>query len=169
MFDIILATTKNGGIGLNGRMAWRCKKELTIFRKKTESGILIVGRKTAQSLPKLENRMVICVSKNPKLRTNTYKNVVRVFDTFESALAFAQTIGKKIFIAGGAKLYNLVFSEFSNFIDTIHLSVMQKDYLTDVSVEFDQKKFLLETKYECDEFTHYTLIPGVTSERDYLI
>jgi thymidylate synthase len=168
MFDVILATTKSGGIGLNGRMAWRCSDELKLFRGKTDGSILIVGRKTAQGLPKLENRTILCISKNENLRTSSYKNRVTSFTSFEDALNYASRSRKKIFVAGGAQLYKLVFTDHIHQIDQVHLSVMKKDYLTDVSVQFDQSSFLIEDKYVADDFTHYVFTPGVTSETQYL-
>jgi len=105
MFDIILAITKEGGIGLNGRMAWRCKEELQLFKEKTDGSVIIVGRKTAQSLPKLNNRVLVCVSRNEKLSTNSYKNRVKVFKTVADALIFAGTFDSKIFVAGCVQLY----------------------------------------------------------------
>ena len=168
MFDVILATTKSGGIGLNGRMAWRCSEELKIFRTKTDGGILIVGRKTAQSLPKLENRTILCITNNKTLRTSSYKNRVDAFTSFEDALNHACLSGKKIFVAGGAQLYNLVFTDYKNRIDRVHISVMNKDYLTDINVQFDQTDFLIEEKYVGDAFTHRVFTPGTTSESQYL-
>lgn len=168
MFDVILATTKTGGIGLNGRMAWRCSEELKLFRAKTDGAVLIVGRKTAQSLPKLENRTILCVTNNKNLRTSVYKNRVTPFTSFDDALAHASRTGKKIFVAGGAHLYNFVFTEYKNRIDLVHMSVMHKDYLTDVNVEFDQSGFLIDEKYVGDEFTHYVFTPGTTCESQYL-
>ena len=35
MFDVILAMTKEKGIGFEGGLPWHCREELGIFKKKT--------------------------------------------------------------------------------------------------------------------------------------
>lgn len=168
MFDVILATTKSGGIGLNGRMAWRCSEEQKLFRAKTENCVLIVGRKTAQNLPKLEKRTIYCISKNKTLRTSSYKNRVTLFESLDDALNSANGLGKKVFVAGGAQLYTLVFKDYLNQVSTVHMSIMNKEFMTDVSVQFNKTNFLIEDVYRAEEFTHYVYSPGKTSETQYL-
>ena len=46
MFNVILATTKDFGIGLKGRMPWHSSEELKEFKYRTDNSILVMGRKT---------------------------------------------------------------------------------------------------------------------------
>jgi len=77
--EAILACTHNGGIGLNGKLPWRLKEDMKLFKKITttiqnpndkEKGKLnavIMGRKTWESIPMkfrpLPNRINIILSK----------------------------------------------------------------------------------------------------------
>ena len=87
-FDVIIAIDQNYGIGKNNSIPWRCPEDLQLFKNKTQNSIIIVGRKTAQSLPFLKNRTVYCVSTS--LSANDYKNKMNIFSTFEEALLKAR-------------------------------------------------------------------------------
>lgn len=57
-FDIILAATKKGGIGINNDLPWRLKKELHYFRDITKAttdpnseNVMIMGRNTWTNNP----------------------------------------------------------------------------------------------------------------------
>lgn len=176
-FDIILAGVrthtadkKQLGIGLNGRMPWICPEELALFKRKTDNHIIIVGRKTAQSLPKLPNRTVLCLSKNTLIDKRLFKNPCSVFQDLNSALKHASDFfpEKTVFIAGGADLYTYVLKEHNNNINKIHLSIMSKDYFCNKFIDFDIKNFTIEHKEDFSEFTHYTLNTIPTFEKEYL-
>ena len=61
-FDIIIASDENCGIGKDNCIPWYCPEDLQIFKNKTQNSIIIVGRKTAESLPVLKNRIVYAIS-----------------------------------------------------------------------------------------------------------
>ena len=52
---------KNYGIGKNNLLPWKIKDELKIFKEKTLNSIIIVGRKTVESLPYLKDRTIFCI------------------------------------------------------------------------------------------------------------
>ncbi len=123
MYDIILAGVVHDntqlGIGLNGRLPWHCPEELALFKKKTEGSVLIFGRKTCQTLPRLDgigkkssDRIILCLSRNTKLVTKTYQNPVTLLPNLQEAISYAKKFypEKNVFIAGGGDLYNEVFS-----------------------------------------------------------
>lgn len=47
----IVAYDVNHGIGLKGSIPWKLPKDMEHFRKTTRSGVVIMGRKTWDSLP----------------------------------------------------------------------------------------------------------------------
>jgi thymidylate synthase len=51
MFNIIVAKSKNGFIGLNGHLPWNWPVDMEWFKRKTSGCEIICGRKTAESLP----------------------------------------------------------------------------------------------------------------------
>jgi len=55
----IVAVNNLGFIGLDDKLLWYNKQDLMHFKKLTEGSTLLVGYRTAQSLPKLPNRTLI--------------------------------------------------------------------------------------------------------------
>lgn len=148
MVSLIVAYDKNKGIGKNGKLPWKCKEELKLFRQKTLNSTIIVGRKTAEKLPVLANRDVLIVSK-------TLPNNVNVFRTLESAIAFSEITGKQCFIAGGKELYNYAIK--NNLVKTIHLSIIKNTYDSDTFFDSDLSNFVATFYYDYGSFEHYVL------------
>lgn len=78
-FDIIVATSSNLGIGMEGYLPWKIQKDMDSFKKITTStnnprlkNACIMGRKTWQSLPPkyrpLPNRVNVILSADKKFR-----------------------------------------------------------------------------------------------------
>ncbi len=95
---IVCHNQNNYGIGLKGKLPWKNEEDLERFQRITDDGILIVGRKTAESLPRLKNRTIYIVSRETSSKRTTFLTVKEAIDR-------AKTSGKKIFIAGGAEIY----------------------------------------------------------------
>lgn len=77
MLDIILAMTKQGCIGKNGYLRWKCKEELILFKQKTIGKNVIMGRKTIESIPELKGRNIIALfSQNCQEK---YKQVTKAY------------------------------------------------------------------------------------------
>ena len=60
----IIAKNNKDFIGLDGNLPWKCSSDLTHFKHLTMGSTLLVGWKTAQTLPKLKGRTVIVYDKN---------------------------------------------------------------------------------------------------------
>lgn len=172
-FDVILAIDENYGIGKNNFIPWRCPKDLQIFKNKTQNSIIIVGRNTAQSLPYLVNRTVFCVSTSlSAYYSSNHKNNMSIFSTFEEALLKAKDTGFKIFVVGGAVLYNYVFSNHLDKIGVVHVSYIKGIYdcdtlLSDSSVNI-LKNFSVVSIEEYENFIHFEYRYTKYSEEQYL-
>ena len=67
-FDIIVATAKNGVIGIDGQLPWRLSTDLRRFKELTEGKPIIMGRRTWDSLKRpLSNRANIVVTRDDRL------------------------------------------------------------------------------------------------------
>ena len=102
-FSIIIALNEKNGIGLNNEIPWKCPEDLRFFRQMTENNVVVMGRKTWESLPHrpLKNRINIVLSRNQmeNLPENTY-----CFNSLEKALSYENN-DKKIFVIGGSEIY----------------------------------------------------------------
>ena len=121
-YAIIVATTKDGGIGLNGTIPWCIKEDLKYFKFKTTYArygcinAVIMGRNTWESLPEkakpLPNRINIIISESYYLNKekmgefSKMKNVyvVPTLDNAHAKIREMQNIDK-VFVIGGERLY----------------------------------------------------------------
>jgi len=121
---IIVATDLDGGIGKNGTLPWpRLKEDFTNFKAKTMGGVVIMGRKTYESLPgKLPGRDVYVIS-------NTLSSCDDlVFGDLSAAIASAEAAGKIAWICGGRGVYE----EALERAQQIHLTSVCELYDCDV-------------------------------------
>ena len=122
MIYAIVAADKNNGIGFNGDLLEHIPEDLKYFKELTQDNIVIMGRKTWDSLPKkpLPNRLNIIITSNPKENEENVK-----YMTLEEAINFAVVQRpKKVFIIGGGKIYK----EFMPFVKKIYLTRILKEY-----------------------------------------
>jgi len=171
MFEVILACTKDCGIGKNNLIPWHCSNEMQIFKKKTIGAVLIVGRKTMDSFPRREDsqplpgRDIICISRS-KNWTTSFTSAT----SFEDALNVANRFypDKRVIVAGGAEIYDIVFKNYKHLISKLHISIMKDNVQCDTFIrELSLSEWgILEEKHHAD-FTHYvmTYAPG---ESNYL-
>ena len=115
----IVAVSENGVIGKDNKLLWHFPEDLTFFKKRTTGKILIMGRKTYDSLGKpLPKRFHIVVSRKVNASENEF---VRFVSTLPEAYALADrlTLSEKwpdeVMIVGGGEIYRASLPE-TNFI-----------------------------------------------------
>ena len=98
----ILACGVNGEIGKDNKLLWCIPDELKYFKEQTLGHVILMGRKTVESLPKpLERRVVYSVSK-PK-DVDDYDLLDYICDASKTSTVMLNT--DCIFVAGGGQLY----------------------------------------------------------------
>ena len=122
----VVALSNNRVIGVNNNLPWSLKKDLAHFRAYTTNKIIIMGRKTFESIGRpLPNRINFVVS-----TTITEIEGAQVFKSTKEALSEANKLCielnyKEIVIIGGGYLFRET------------LSVVNKLVLTEVDCEID--------------------------------
>jgi dihydrofolate reductase len=98
----IVAAHHNGVIGSGSALPWikKIPSDLKRFKNLTIGGVVIVGRKTYETLPPLEGREVVVLSKE-----HEYIGSHIAFSNFRDALIFASSTDKPIFVIGGGQIY----------------------------------------------------------------
>ena len=163
MYELIIAVDQNYGIGYENKLPWSCKEELQIFKNKTMNNAIIVGSNTFNHLPLLKDRDIFLLSR--RISYPNTKNSYTILHDISSAKEFTN---KKIIIAGGAQVYNYALSD-PKYVDTIHMSIMKKEYQCDTW--FDKNllyDFVITEEKDYEEFTHYVLQRTNSGERQYL-
>ncbi len=144
MIAIVLAMTKKGRvIGKDGKMPWDIPDELNHFRALTKNSVVVMGRKTYDSIGHpLPNRQNIVVSRNVSEIEGC-----EVATSVSEAVAKAKKYGKDIFIIGGASL----IEESFGVADTMLLSFIKKEYDGDTFFpQWDAKMWKIVKKEEHD-------------------
>lgn len=97
------------------------KEDLKHFKDTTLNKIVIMGRKTIESLPKkLEDRFVICITRDTSYTTD---KADAILTAVEDVLLFCEDLGKRnnikeAFICGGAEVLNIFRDNISEHIVT---------------------------------------------------
>ena len=90
MIHVIAAITKNRGLGLDNKLLIHNSEDLKEFKRLTSNpnSIIVCGRKTYESLPKVvQNRVKFVLTRNPK----NLKDVT--FNDLKKSILFCQDVG----------------------------------------------------------------------------
>jgi dihydrofolate reductase len=100
----IAAVARNRGIGLANKLPWRIPEDFAFFKATTMGQILLMGRKTYESIGRpLPGRTTVVLSRSGF----TAPGVITAASWEEAAQVEP---GKTLFLAGGAALYELILT-----------------------------------------------------------
>jgi len=124
MINIIAAIGKNKELGKDNKLLWYISEDMERFKKLTMNKVVIMGRKTYESLPEkfrpLPNRINIIITKN---RAWTPLGCT-ICHSIEEAIDKAKEFNKEIFIIGGASIYQ----QGIKYTDKLYLTLIDKIY-----------------------------------------
>lgn len=125
MIALIAAVSSNGVIGLDGKIPWHLPEDLARFKSLTTGEILVMGRRTYESIGRpLPRRMTIVVSSQPVVPVGAPgdETLVMGASSLTEALHLASFSPRHVFLAGGSRIYE----------DGHALGVVDRIYLTEV-------------------------------------
>ncbi|KAJ8489802.1 hypothetical protein ONZ51_g2713 [Trametes cubensis] len=157
---IVVAATRNNGIGRNSQLPWRLSKEMAFFKKLTTTSpegtinAVVMGRATWESIPKkfkpLPQRANIVISRNEQYELMSVdagapSTPVYLHSSIESAAA--RLVGPysmerplhRSFVIGGAHIYNATLAlppTSDTFVDRILLTRILSPAFEDCDVFF---------------------------------
>ena len=125
MISIIVAVSDDLGIGKDNELLWRIPEDLKRFRRLTLGNIIIMGKKTWESLPKrpLPDRKNIVLTDIPGEEIEGSVTAYSIEDAFNKC-----DRGKEIFIIGGGSIY----SQFLNLADRLYITHVHRNATADV-------------------------------------
>lgn len=138
----ILCADKNWAIGKNGKSLVSIPADLRFFREKTIGHVVVMGRKTLESLPgrrPLDGRTNIVLTKNPSLQV---PGAVVVHSKEELLKELEPYQDDEIYIIGGAKVYALMLP----YCDEVFVTMVNYAYSADTW--FTNMDFLPEWSLE---------------------
>ena len=153
MITMIVAISKNGCIGKDGRMPWNLPNEMKHFRKMTMNKKVVVGRKTFEGFKKpLENRYHFVVTRQD-IEYN-YSSVEVVHDV-RKLIAEYKNADEELMIIGGKEIYSI----FMEHADKLIVSVIHQEFDGDTYFpEIDENNFKITNINQNDEFDVVTWI-----------
>lgn len=107
---IIAAVAENGGIGLNGMIPWKIKKDMQRFKDLTLGHPVIMGRKTYDSL---ETRFKPLPKRKNIILSTTLGETPGIYIARDVRKALDLTEKQDSFVIGGAEIYK-TFLHLSN-------------------------------------------------------
>lgn len=152
MLSIIVAKAKNNIIGKNNRLLWSLPEDLKRFKELTTGHIIIMGRKTFDSLGRvLPNRKHIVFTQNPDFKIDN-ENV----EVVHSMLEIKEYIDdeNENFVIGGAMIYNLL------------LPYTKKIYVTEINQDFEGDAFF--PKINLEDWKEIKREKGIRNEKNDL-
>ena len=131
--NIVVATCKNKGIGINNKLPWRLLADTYFFKYLTignEKNAVVMGKNTFLSLPKpLPHRDNLVLSKSLKIN----KKKIQVLDKIRSVHSQLFKY-ENIYLIGGEKVY----------FDNIQKSFIKGIYHTNIHMDYDCDTFFPE-------------------------
>lgn len=127
-FFISVAVSKNLVIGSNSNIPWKIRKDLEYFKQLTDGHIILMGRKTYESLPRrLSNRYHVVLSSQQHDSQLSPTSDVFFSDNLDDCLAKVYNMmelsaDKKCFIIGGSSL----FQQFSPHVSKLYVTHVDK-------------------------------------------
>lgn len=103
--NLIVAVGNQGQIGKDNRLLWNIPEDLKNFKKLTDGGILVMGRKTFESLPGLlPNRFHYVLTKEKgKQHESPFVKYIDVIDLMINDLVDELT--DELWVIGGEQIY----------------------------------------------------------------
>ena len=156
---ILAAMAGNRVIGRAGAIPWRLPRDLARFRQRTMGHVVIMGRKTWESIGRpLPGRRIVVLSRNPAFVAGP--GVVTA-TSLEAAIG-AHRDEPVLFIAGGEAVYR----EALELADRVELSVLDRDVAGDaVFPEPPADRFRLQARYRMADEEPFTLCVYVRRRR----
>lgn len=130
--NFIVAVSENYGIGKDNNLLFNIKTDLKYFKEKTLNKVVVMGRKTYESLPfkPLKNRVNIVLTSD----NNFYKEGVIVVHSYEELFKEISNYNTEdVFIIGGASLYNKLMDRcYKAYITKVHKTVEADTFIENV-------------------------------------
>ena len=140
----------NRVIGAGGKIPWHLPEDFKWFKKMTTGHVIVMGRKTFESIGKpLPNRTTVVLTRRPE----PIAGALRISD-LNQLNNLPETVGREIFICGGAEVYQQALPLCSD----LYLTLVKRNVEGDTFFpRFEDWFTLVSEVMDCPEFKilHY--------------
>ena len=149
-FKAIAAMSLNRVIGAKNQIPWHLPEDFKWFKKMTTGHVIVMGRKTFESIGKpLPNRTTVVLTRRPE----PIAGALRISD-LNQLNNLPETVGREIFICGGAEVYQQALPLCSD----LYLTLVKRNVEGDTFFpRFEDWFTLVSEVMDCPEFKilHY--------------
>lgn len=146
--SIIAALDENRGIGMNNKLLWHIPTDMKHFRLITTGHVVIMGRKTFESIGKpLPKRTNIVITTN---KNRTFEGCITCHSLEEALQEGKKYETEEIFIIGGASIYKQAIKLSAKLYLTLVKGTYEADTHFPSYEEFDKilsKQEITEKSY----------------------
>lgn len=126
MFKIIACFNKVKCIGQNGRLLYQIRNDLANFKRMTTDNVVIMGRKTYETLPNdaLPNRINIIMTQSADFNVDASYDNVYITHSIEETIQLCEAFfsDKEWFVIGGASIYAAFLN--AKLVDEMRLTIV---------------------------------------------
>lgn len=154
MIALVAAIAENNCIGVNGKLPWHIPEDMVHFKNLTKGKVVLMGRKTWESLPKkfrpLPNRKNIVIS------SQTDYKLEKGVELYHSIMeAVEKHIGQDIMVIGGAQIYDQTI----DIADRLYITHVKKEVKGDAFFpEIDPALWSVEEREDFDGYAFVTYL-----------
>lgn len=151
--NLIVAVDKNWSIGNQGQLLVSIPEDKRLFRDETLGKVIVMGRKTLESLPgkqPLYGRVNIVLTKNPDYKV---KGAIVCHSLLEVMEELEKYEENDCFIIGGQSMYE----QFMPYCNVAHVTYIDYLYSADTHFPNLDKDPKWEMTVESDEQTYFNL------------
>lgn len=152
---VIAALDSDRVIGDDGAIPWDIQDDLQRFRDLTMGNPVIVGRKTWESMPKLDGRETVVISKS--LTLSDMPDGTHLVWSISEALELTKRLADtKYFVAGGASIYEQFLDQ--DLVDRMELTLVDGTHEGDKHFpEWDDSEWSREYLEQRNGYKYVTL------------
>jgi len=151
IISIIVAAAENNVIGRDNNLIWHLSADLKHFKSLTMGGIVLMGRKTFESIGRpLPNRRNMVISRNPHYKAEG----AEVYGSLEEAFGKIEE-SQEVFIIGGGTLYQALWDQ----ADKLYLTRVHTEAVGDTVIPaVDDRRWeeVCREEFEADERNEYS-------------
>lgn len=151
--NLIVAVDRNWSIGNQGQLLVSIPEDQRLFREETLGKVLVMGRKTLESLPggqPLYGRTNIVLTKDENYKV---KGAIICHSLREALRELEAYPSEDIFIIGGQSIYE----QFLPYCDTAHVTYIDYEYSADTRFPNLERDENWSMTGESEEQTYFNL------------
>lgn len=129
-FKIIACINQKRVLGNEGKLLYHIGNDMANFKRQTLNSVVIMGRKTFESLPNnepLKDRVNIIITNNEEYGVNAEFKDVYIVHSVKDAVELCDAFfgDKEVFVIGGESIYRQFMEE--NLVDEMRLTIVNDD------------------------------------------